>query len=969
MKNYYTFSPICPFCLEPSLNNKELIFLNGHEVKCSNCGNIFHKNVNFMYDNSYVKFPLFNKIKLNCIEKSYINWILNCVKGKYIITWPWGDVKFIPILLSEYFFKFPENKVVVFCHSDFLTKDTLNDLHYPTIINSLYNLNEIKNDSKYLLNTEDVYLKNVHIFCEIFINTFDNYSIEYFKNVLLNLDYFSLIYTNINDYNGLIFDLGCVEKYDDVKKRFIDNFKKIFGYNSIKYINEFDKIEKNEDGIFELNFFKSYSYNDNLIIQDNIQNSFSECFFNKYDLLRSLNDVDICYVNSKDEITIKTQYNQLFFINESQLSEEVLELIKNINPNLIVSTDVDGLFGKDRFKTSGRRIFFKLLNLGELFLMFSTNLNYRFLYKIGRNDYFFKKQNVIPHTWDYKIVLDKIRQFEENSLSLCSSNFDYTLGKNSKLNIELLECESLGMIESKFYLLDEIFYNNKLVKKSFEDLMKSPLNIKGNYRDVKVLNRNLNFEYLLNIMYNHDENKWKIFIDVLDELYGFKSGLYKNPIMDMIFDLINDSHEDFIIVVNKWDIRGTKAILNEKLGDNDVIISNWGDLDKVIEETSIKNVIATLFPTFNYDLYSSKLHNIFIISSPNNIPKFIKNKTMRFTEGGIKPLYLLSDDEDAPILLKKSLENIIIQEDILDFNNEVNEITENKVIPQDEKNISPNEIYQNISMDENVLLVLNDNNEGMFLKLNDEIYILCQDNKIRPIKLKKSNFNKLIGSKILVHNSKYQSSNIIFLKFVIENGNDIDLSKGRYKWKNFKELINNMFEWVDLLNKIVNSSIKDYSNKENIKESVANSLKNLDIKAQDINYIKNFWLAEPIPLVTNQGEILIYRAERPFSKDNLRLIYEWISKNYDGYNVSGLDAYRTNAAANLLKHIRRVFFNIVRKSELNDELNELNIKFNKFLINETANFNEFLIKDCHEKKLKKDVSSYKIIPNYEDYIY
>ena len=127
------------------------------------------------------------------------------------------------------------------------------------------------------------------------------------------------------------------------------------------------------------------------MIQDNILHSFDECFFNKYDLLPSFHDVNVSYIDSKDEITIKTQFSQLFFINESELSEEVLELISDVNPNLIIATDIDGLFGKDRFTSDGRKIFFRLLNKGELFLMFSNNLSYRSLYRIGSNRYFFKK--------------------------------------------------------------------------------------------------------------------------------------------------------------------------------------------------------------------------------------------------------------------------------------------------------------------------------------------------------------------------------------------------------------------------------------------------------------------------------------------------------------------------------------------------------------------------------------------------
>jgi len=47
------------------------------------------------------------------VECEYIRWLREIEKGRFLITWPWREVKFIPLLLSEYLLNNPDKKAAV----------------------------------------------------------------------------------------------------------------------------------------------------------------------------------------------------------------------------------------------------------------------------------------------------------------------------------------------------------------------------------------------------------------------------------------------------------------------------------------------------------------------------------------------------------------------------------------------------------------------------------------------------------------------------------------------------------------------------------------------------------------------------------------------------------------------------------------------------------------------------------------
>ena len=156
MKNYYTYYPLCPNCLEPAKSDKLLIKDEIFEDMffCPSCGGYFKNIVNI---DSRFSFPLFKDIKLNIIEESYIDWIINSnCNGKYFITWPWDNVKFIPIFVMEYIAKNPDDKIVIFYNED---NNKMSELNFSEVLDYLFYLDETIYDiDEILFSNEDVFV-------------------------------------------------------------------------------------------------------------------------------------------------------------------------------------------------------------------------------------------------------------------------------------------------------------------------------------------------------------------------------------------------------------------------------------------------------------------------------------------------------------------------------------------------------------------------------------------------------------------------------------------------------------------------------------------------------------------------------------------------------------------------------------------------------------------------------------------
>ncbi|AMD17363.1 hypothetical protein TL18_04610 [Methanobrevibacter sp. YE315] len=868
MRKYFTNIQFCPNCFDV-VDNSHLKHLDINEniLKCDSCGCYFRNKILINDSKGNFLFPQFSEIKLNKIEKSYVNWVLNDFDGKYIITWPWKSVKFIPILLSQFLFKNPGSKIVIFTNPIYFQNDEFSDSSLPNILNSLYSINNPKdNNNVPIIDVDDVFIKS-----------------------------------NLNNAN--------------LNKNFVD--------------------------------------------------SIDLCFNNKFDLIPCFFDVDYCFIHSIDDINKDMVDNQLFFINESILSSHIIDLIDVISPELIIATDIDALYGKNRFG-KGNKIY-DLFKMDSDLLLFSVDLNQRNTHNIGQENYFLKNWNIVPHTWDYSIVLNKIKDLSMDEHSFCSSCFSDIQKIIPIFDIEFIECEVLLDIESTFEIFYEIFPHDKKIMDSLKDLMKTPLYIKGAHNDYRVLNRNVTFEYLFNLIYNIDLDKWESLMGIFDEVYDFH-GTGKNPIAESLVELIknkNISQDELVVIVHKYDIKGTERILEDYLGENDILVSSWSDLDDDIKDTTITYAISTIFPQPKYNAFSSQIEKLDIICSPNNHKRFEVYKKNRFTANGLKPVYLLSEDEKAPYLLEYCLRDVEVPQEYYD---ELNKIHELDFIYNSYSLMFKRFNYSKLRKNDNAILILNSYGQSMFLKFNTIIYILDEGGKPVDFEIEYKNYGDLVNNKIMINEGGYHSIGHIFFKFVIENGQDIILHEGKFKWHGFKNLVENMFEWVEILNNIAHDEFKRSSKDlDSIKLDLAKELSGLGLTAEREKYIMDVWLDEPQPLETTEGVINIYEAERPHGKDDIPKIYKWVSSTYSQFALTNLGASKCFTASKLLKRIRKNFLK-TESSKLGKDLDDLNLEFKQFLNEEKELFNKFQIDSVEKVKIKHDAPSFEIINNPEDYI-
>jgi hypothetical protein len=110
-------------------NGRKLKIYDTKNLKCSCCDAHFHSTIDLSSSDRFANIaeavintegeqaekylsdlPLVWKIKPNQIEDEYIRWVRRTSRGKFLITWPWEEVKFIPLLVSEYLLNEPEKK-------------------------------------------------------------------------------------------------------------------------------------------------------------------------------------------------------------------------------------------------------------------------------------------------------------------------------------------------------------------------------------------------------------------------------------------------------------------------------------------------------------------------------------------------------------------------------------------------------------------------------------------------------------------------------------------------------------------------------------------------------------------------------------------------------------------------------------------------------------------------------------------
>ena len=993
--NYYHNYPICPQCFEPSISGgiieclKPDDFCEHCEVcgefcdfgwfnekksqfndlfHCESCDSVFYKyidlspfentlsaNDNFIdYDN---KVPLFWAIEPNLIEKSYLNWIKK-TNGKYLITWPWNEVKFTPILAFEYIHTYPTNTVVII---DNLSKDNFNKPSSYDLFNSLlYSSNNVNIDDSLKKDMDNFSRNNLFrkinkFKCHINIKK-NKYG---FENSVHD---FSKVFTN--DYSLTQFNREIIQKIKDK-----------YGENSIRKnkVGEYDKsYYTDENGFIDVIISREFSWAGDIRKFDKKQ--FWENIVNIPNLNAAKQNVSHINISSEEEVNENLGY-QLYFISYDL--ENLFELINKIGPNLVIFTDSDYFIKNFSFNYSNDYLSFSnfLKNTKANCLLFSNFKDFRHLYY--RNN-FINNHELVLHTWDSNDILEEIDDvFSQKTLG--SSSFEKETVFDCKL--KYIEVNELADFE------EFIHDNGKNMDSSYFKyllrLIHSPLlPFSDNYWLNLRLKNNITFEVILNGLEYVD--------DVLcAKLYNFYSDIYDGDNNPIFMYILNELDEVSIkypecninIILNWSEIKQFELLLeykNVNLPDSVEILS-WNQMKNIGEYNKNTVVIATSYP-YDFDLYDSNFKEIIFIS-----PRKFLEKIKTIVENRINPIYCrpldYNVDNDYPILLKQILNSDKVINSI-NQNNEKNSINISDIYDIDEfieqkELIKSNSIEKDdvdalfsdisiINKSQYALLFLDESNNGFFTpqKFNMMVY-----DDIDGINLMKTNLNDLsefISKNILINRKVFfKQYKELFIKFIVKIDDFPIFSINNVSWNNFHDLVNSVFDWRNEINNVLNILTKELILRKDAIFRLTYKLADSNTLANNHDYIEKNWLSEPsFYLNTNYGRLNVYDIESPKGNfDDLLEIFRVLSE----YDV-GIDfkkrAFINYEAITIFKKIRLSF---LIGNLLNDEYAGY---YTKFLpkLRDLLNKQEFFkVQDVKLVQLKKSVSPFKVFNNPKNY--
>ena len=988
MNKFYYNYPICPNCLTPTDNYSEVKITNAKKetFRCENCGAHFY---NRFIDKNFNE-SLYWNVNLNKIEKAYFSFLNEEKHGKYLITWPWKEVNFSPILASDYLIKNPEHKVIIV---DKLIKQTPGIYKNPSIdvlFDHLFFIKKVYLNSKYdekSIVPEKIFETRKKFYCEIKIIKENQ---KFYQN--MSKKKITLIRENLRleaDYQE--------NKFNKFKKDIEKKIEKLFTDSAIRstrdaFLNKLPKIN-NEYGLFELKFNIDEGIENDVKISNFFKRDYGEILPNTYNLNKVSNYIKSITIHEDAMFKKDLRDYNLIFIDDTIDTYKLIKFIKNVNPDVTIFNRADLFFERSLIFNRGLEFNDFVKNSNNTILLFSIFRDNRALYKIGDETSILNELNIIPHTWDYKEIINQLKT-EKDHISLGSSSLN-NVKSSKEIPVEYFTVDSLDIIESSFSSIMKFFKKNNQIRNFLFDLLRTPLHLSGYFRDKKVFRKhNLSFESLFATIYNRDEELGIKLDKIYDSVYHFNDD-NTNPIANKISELISDfnfnKNDKIICVVDANEIKGLKEIIEMKIKSDDILehifYSSW---DKLIEFDFEKKynyyIISTRKPYINFKLNNYDFKKIYFVGSPNTIENLKIEVMKRLTENGTMPLFVFEEDNsnNVPQLLTKSLNNIEYLPPLIKTKkSNIYQIFEYEKTEEEDASENPTKIYDvkiknknsknkfNISLesDEDAILVISKNEKGMFLPLQNNVYIKNMNGEVEEIKTSKDTCNQFINKKIVLDSEGfYTSFRLLFFRFISESKNKIPIFNSGFQWDDFKSLLKDTFEWLELLRKI---NIKYEKSNTNLsidsKYKLAWDISKLKLHAKDPDYISKFWLSEPVYIETSEGDMPIYENEHPKTREDLITLFQWINENFDDINLSSTDANRSYYAAITLQKIRRDF---LRKRKDNIPYAHLGLyyEFEKNIDRVLLNADSFEVSYADIVKINGQITPYKVVNDYKKYL-
>jgi len=1024
MRNYYHFSFTCPQCHVPyemSRNNgSHLSFTETGNLICSECGTEFHPYVDFSKNFWYLKehirriginpdspilrsSPLFWSVVLNEIENRYVEWAIQKPKGSFLITWPWSEVRFLPILLTEYSLSRNTEKIVVIGEYEESSPNT-------KFIGKLP-LNEIFN--KLICITDPVPVSDQLKKEMIQLKT--NRSILFEQKNIVSVKYRKYGSGKIETY---ICPHSLKKCTNDVKKEASDNN---FGKSYLRSITQKKKNGQELDG-YSLNEVKekivdpecghwdvtlteqsqwSGKLNYNILwLAETFQN-FEKIIWCQ-DLLKS-----VCYYN---ENQMGDTAANVHLISSKIDPNKIFSLVQKISPDLLIIENTDDMISDIRYMGPASKALMEYLqNPAGTVLLFSTNPEKRQFYNLESEKNVFSPIHMTIQTLDAYPVLTQLSPNSPHSkfpnpLSSMTSDL-FNENRNKKISCQYIELDDLTSfsqtILSLLNSIDKEFARD--IRFYLRRVISSPLNIIGDYSDSRFLSAKKGFAGL-SITYGSIHNDLaeqadigqipkeipNLFRNSFHSQYFSDTNQNKNPLKDEFFRKANELFTRnpciyIIFVVNFRDVKGLEKIIGDdatlaKELKAKIFVSGWSDLhekESILDANIPRYVISSQHPSLKYNLRNSQAKEFIFISDHDGIEGIKEIIDHRLLERFIFPIVTPTENWNGPLFLQESLGKIELPPPT-----RINEIYQN----EDEESFqfsdwkhNDNEFHDplqsqhllNVDAGDEVVLCINRVDQAIFIPFGKSVMIhegelpedIPIDQKNSDAEIEKKLTDKEI---ILGRPGLFLSFRGIFFKFMMEYGKRKTFQKRPYSWEGYESLFNDSVFWIRLIEKAIQGySNIDPKNCENADVIISKKLIESGITAKELGTVTG-WLTNYDEISLNSGQYRLYRTEHPFRLEDLRIIFGVLQEFVANSDFTIVDPERVYAASLCLQDFRRkvfqsspednpTFFSI--RSGLKKEINNILVGAERFT--------PLIVKRV---RITKMVQPMKILHNYRNYL-
>jgi len=1002
--NFFYYCPRCMTYFIDKVNLNQFTYLSNHLKEC-NCSSFQ---------------PLFWDVELNILEKNYIDWFLNeKTDDKYFITWPYDNINFIIILLNEILLKHPNKKILILendyemnlnDNKEYTGSPSLNNIidstYSYTVVNELSDEIDSERKKFHKKLKENLTLKSSKI----------NYHLKFTDKTKLQNDFKEdahfkkekISVTSVRKKFEEIYDKGTVTNIfiDGKKKTKSTNKKGIYEVKVTTNKPEWSKIDFNSANYFNIlnNYEHLSSLNElikyQLLNEDSSVNFGNNTFFMKFD---NPNKENLIKLINPDILIVKDSENTY----DNKTFEDISKLVNDINSTVLFFS----------INKNNRLKYIEKLNS----FTFQTYDNNRILaYLISKDNN--KRNNVFSYKLDKKntrnidynfnyVPVPILKEMDELSTQIINDiqedvgynkeitiffhlmiNTPMIIDKEYEYNFKYMDKNVYTWLENisdetkyMYYIdkLDEIYKNDLMdnipLPENFVKEIKECLDenipvyvyvpTKGDVKPIKekierkFKNRNLK-KLVVDVLDNLSEH----FIENMRLIQYKNESLYTNPLLEKIIEEIRKINESgvFIYIVSpmgyysksiKKEIE--KRLTNQKYSN--LYVGTWNDVGKVsLKYNQQLQIISTTYP-YKLDLYNENFKNITFIASPKNIKNIKNNMGKKISEDSIRPMET-NEKNQYPKLLHEltSVNNMEEDQEIFEIEEYIYtmENTEHKYV-HSHKHI------RDLKEDEKVLLLINEDNEGIFIPGKHGITYKKNESTLGTLSNK--DYSNLIDKTILIdRNGFYSTYKEFFTKFMLLNGETLKFKINEHDIIGYHNLVKLANLWLDGFRNILKyeSEKKPDLSKNKIKERVAKFLNNNGAEIKEIS-IKQFWLEEPIELETSFGTLNLYTIEHPRNYNNLCKLYKNLNEKYDGFDLNELDASNSFNAARTIQRIRSSF---LKHKDIPFEYRNLYERFKYEIQNIIKNSETFKVAIYKEVTIKKEIKPYMKMKNYNQYI-